>query len=315
MRNLVSEVFTPRRVAALEPWMRALCAEHFDALPTDAPIDLVSEIAAPIPAISIARILGVPRERWRHFQDCANAMIEVAAGDPSDTSVLARHGPKLGELSQYLTETIAERARTPGDDLLSALTHVEVGGERFDDADVLMMALTLLGAGNETTRTLVAGACLALAQHPEQLDALVADRALVPGAVEEFLRWVTPVHSHARTAREDFVLRGETIRAGDYVVMLYGSANRDEDVWSDADRFDVRRPADANPHLSLGHGEHFCLGAHLARLEARVVFEELLARFPRFELVGEPVRLRSTHINGIESMPVRLTPLTPNGSL
>ena len=308
VRNLVSAVFTPRRVAELEPFMRELCREQFDSLPRDEPIDLVTEIAAPVPAITVAQILGVPRERWRHFQDCANAMIEVAAGDPEDGEVVARHGPKLGELAAYLQGSIEAKKRDPGDDLLSALVHVEVDGATFDDDDVFMMAMTLLGAGNETTRTLVSGACWALSQHPDQLERLLGDPGLVPGAVEEFLRWVTPVHSHARTALEDFDLRGQTIRKGDYVLMLYASANRDEEVWEDPDRFDLTRPIDANPHLSLGHGEHFCLGAHLARLEARVVFEEFLARFPRFAIQGEPRRLRSTHINGIESMPVILDP-------
>jgi len=306
VRNLVSSVFTPRRVAELEDWMRELCAESFDGLPRHEPIDLVSEIAAPIPALSIARILGVPRERWRHFQECANAMIEVAAGDPSDTTVLERHGPKLGELTRYLSERVAEKREAPGDDLLSALAHAEQEGFRFEHADVVMMALTLLGAGNETTRTLIAQASLALVEHRDQRDELVASPTRIRGAIDEFLRYVTPIHSHARTAMAAVEVRGQPIAAGDYVVMLYASGNRDEDIWPDGDTLDVTRDPDANPHLSLGHGEHFCLGAHLARLEARVVFEEFLARFPHYELAGVPQRLRSTHINGMVSMPVIL---------
>jgi cytochrome P450 len=306
VRNLVSSVFTPRRVAELEGWMRELCAASFDDLPRDEPIDLVSEIAAPIPALSIARILGVPRERWRHFQECANAMIEVAAGDPSDRTVLERHGPKLGELTAYLSERALEKRETPGDDLLSALAHVEEGGLRFEHKDVLMMAMTLLGAGNETTRTLIAQACWALARQRDQLEALVSNPARIEGAIEEFLRYVTPVHSHARTATEAVEVRGQTIAAGDYVVMLYASGNRDEEVWPDGEVLDVTRDPETNPHLSLGHGEHFCLGAHLARLEARVVFEEFLSRFPNYELAGPPERLRSTHINGLVEMPVIL---------
>ena len=306
VRNLVSSVFTPRRVAALEPWMRALCREHFDALPTDAPVDLVAEIAAPLPAITMARILGVPPEQWRHFQDCANAMIEVAAGDPADTGAMARHGAKLGELAESLRERIADRRATPRDDLLSDLVHARVPGLAFDDADVLLMAITLLGAGNETTRTLVARSALALAEHPDERAKLTADPALLPGAIEELLRFTTPVHSHARTALADVELRGRRIREGDYLVLLYASGNRDEEVWADGDVLDVARPVERNPHLSFGHGEHFCIGAHLARLEARVVLGELLARFPRYALAGEPRFQRSTHINGIEEMPVVL---------
>ncbi len=307
VRKLVREAFTARRVAALEPWMREMCREQLAALPRGEPVDLVAEIAAPIPAMTIARILGVPRERWRHWQECANAMIEVAAGDPEATTPPPATMAKLGELAVTLKKLVEERRRAPEDDLLTALLQVERAGLRFDDGDVLMMALTLLGAGNETTRTLVAGACLALHEHPEQWRRLAADPRLVPDAVEEFLRFVTPVHSHARTAMEDCVIRGQPIRQGDYLVMLYAAGNRDEEVWTEPDRFDVSRPARSNPHLSFGHGEHFCLGASLARLEARVVFEELLRAFSRFELAAPPRKLRSTHINGIEEMPVLLS--------
>ena len=135
---------------------------------------------------------------------------------------------------------------------------------------------------------------------------LVSDPTRIEGAIEEFLRYVTPVRSHARTATEAVEVRGQTIAAGDYVVMLYASGNRDEEVWPDGEVLDVTRDPETNPHLSLGHGEHFCLGAHLARLEARVVFEEFLSRFPNYELAGPPERLRSTHINGLVEMPVIL---------
>lgn len=229
--------------------MRSLCSEIFDALPRDREIDLVSEIAAPIPALTIARLLGVPRDRWRHFQRCANAMVEMAAGDPADTQAMERHIGLITELGLYLLD-----------------------------------------------------------RHRDQRQLLIDDPSLLEGAVEEFLRFSTPVQSHARTAMEDCEIAGQKIRAGDYVVMLYASANRDEDVFSEPDRFDVTRPIRENRHLSLGFGEHFCIGAHLARLETRVVFEELLARFPSYEITGPPERPRSTHINGIQSLPVRLGP-------
>ncbi len=305
VRALLSKVFTPRRVATLEPWMRALCRDLLSRLPTDQPVDLVAEIAAPVPAIAIARILGVPQEDWREFQASADALIQLEAGQLEGEEA-GRAATQVGRFFEALRGWIDARRREPGPDLLSALVHVEEGGVRLDAHEVLTMAVTLLVAGNETTRTLISGACLALHEHPDQREALLARPALMPGAVEEFLRWVTPVHSHARTATRDTELGGTRIRAGDYLVMMYRSANRDEEVWPDAERLDVARPAASNPHLSFGYGEHFCLGAGLARLEARVVCEELLRRFPRFEVVGEPVRQRSTHFNGILEMPVCL---------
>ena len=214
----------------------------------------------------------------------------------------------ITELGLYLLDRVNARRESPEDDLLTALAVARDSELPFDDGAVISMATTLLGAGNETTRTLISQACLLLHRHPDQRQLLIDDPTLLEGAVEEFLRYVTPVQSHARTAMEDCEIGGQKIRKGDYVVMLYASANRDEDVFSEPDRFDVTRPILENPHLALGFGEHFCIGAHLARLETRVVFEELLARFPSYEITGPPERLRSTHINGIQSMPVRLGP-------
>ncbi len=305
VRSLLNKVFTPRRVAELEPWMRALFRDSLDRLPVDEPIDLVAEIAAPVPAIAIARILGVPEGEWRDFQASADALIQLDGGEvegDAAAQAMAQAGRFFGKIRGW----IDERRESPGDDLLSALVHVEEDGVRFDASDVATMTVTLLVAGNETTRTLISGACLALSQHPAEREKLVAQPQLMPAAIEEFLRWVTPVHGHARTATEDTELRGVAIREGEPVVMMYRSANRDEDVWPDADVLDVSRPVSSNPHVSFGYGEHFCLGASLARLEAQVVCEELLARFPRFEVVGEAERQRSTHFNGIVRMPVVL---------
>lgn len=307
VRSLLNRVFTPRRVSALEPFMRTLFRERLVQLPTSEPIDLVAEIAAPIPAIAIARILGVPEDEWREFQAAADALIELDAGIAEGEDA-ARANAEVSAFVGKLWRWIDERRREPRDDLLSELVHVEDRGVRFDAREVLTMAVTLLVAGNETTRTLISGACLALNDHPAQRETLIAQPGLMPDAVEEFLRWVTPVHGHARTATRDTELCGVPIRAGDALAMMYRSANRDEEIWPDADRLDVSRPASSNPHLSFGYGEHFCLGASLARLEAQIVCGELLARFPRFEVAGEVVRQRSTHFNGIERMPVVLDP-------
>jgi cytochrome P450 len=211
----------------------------------------------------------------------------------------------LAQLHEYFSKLIAERRSEPRDDLLSVLVGAEVEGERLTDADLLNLSFLLLVAGNETTRNLIALGTLALIGHPDQCRKLVDDPGGIPDAVEEMLRWTSPVTHMARTATRDVEIRGQRIREGDTVVMLYGSANRDEDVFGDdAEEFRVaRRP---NPHLAFGLGEHVCLGAQLARLEACVLFEELLRRFPKLELVGEVARMRATMVPGVKRMPVRL---------
>jgi cytochrome P450 len=210
----------------------------------------------------------------------------------------------LAELHQYFSNLIAARRATPLDDLLSVVVEAEVDGERLTDLDLLNLSFLLLVAGNETTRNLIALGTLALIAHPEECRRLVDDPGLIPGAVEEMLRWTSPVTHMARTATVDIEIRGQTIRKGETVVMLYGSANRDEDVFgADAEQFRVTRSP--NPHVAFGFGEHFCLGAPLARLEARVLFEELLQRHPKLELVGKVSRMRATMVPGVKQMPVR----------
>lgn len=305
VRALLNKVFTPRRISALEPWMRETFRAQLAALAPDEPIDLVAEIAAPIPAIAIARVLGVPEAEWREFQASADALIALDGGEVEGAAA-AEAMAQAGAFFARVRAWVDARSAASGDDLLSALVQVEQDGLRFDANDVVTLAVTLLVAGNETTRTLISGACLALDRHPGEREKLVAEPRLMPGAVEEFLRWVTPVHGHARTATAKTELAGVEIGEGEAVVMMYRSANRDETVWRDPGRFDVARPIAENPHLAFGYGEHFCLGASLARLEARVVCEELLARYPRFSVVGEPEMQRSTHFAGIVRMPVVL---------
>jgi cytochrome P450 len=211
----------------------------------------------------------------------------------------------LGQLHQYFSQLIAARRKEQRDDLLSVLVQAEVDGERLTDADLLNLSFLLLVAGNETTRNLIALGTLALIQHPDQCRKLVDDPARIPLAVEEMLRWTSPVTHMARTATRDLEIRGRRVRRGDTVVMLYGSANRDEEIFGDdAEQFEVTRTP--NPHIAFGFGEHLCLGASLARLEARVMFEELLRRYPELELVGEVARMRATMVPGVKRMPVRL---------
>jgi cytochrome P450 len=299
-RRLVTHAFTPRRVAALEPLMRGVVRKCLDEIEPGEAIDFVDRLSVPLPILVIGEMLGVPAADRADFRRWSDAVVEAAETNEADLF------QAIGEFFAYLQARIDERRRKPSDDLISVLIQAEVDGDRLGEGDILLFCQTLLVAGNETTRNLISGGALALIDHPEQKQKLVDDPSLVAPAVEEMLRWVTPVTSFARTAVRDCEMRGQRIAAGDYLVMLYASGNRDEEVWGpSAGQFDVTRGTDST-HLAFGFGQHMCLGANLARLEARVLFEELLARRPHFELAGEVERLRSTLINGVVRMPVVL---------
>ena len=300
LRRLVSFAFTPNRVAALEPKVREIVHGILDEVEAGSTHEFAEAIAAPLPTRMIAELLGAPAEDWEQFRAWSDAAVGSADPDIELDPIVS-----LAQLHQYFSKLIAERRSEPRDDLLSVLVGAEVEGERLTDEDLLNLSFLLLVAGNETTRNLIALGTLALIGHPDQCRKLVDDPGGIPDAVEEMLRWTSPVTHMARTATRDVEIRGQRIREGDTVVMLYGSANRDEEVFGDdAEEFRVaRRP---NPHLAFGLGEHVCLGAQLARLEACVLFEELLRRFPKLELVGEVARMRATMVPGVKRMPVRL---------
>ncbi len=300
-RALVSRAFTPRRVAVLEPRITALVHELLDALDPRAPVDLVDALCAPLPLRVISELLGLPEGDWDAFRRWSDAIIEAATDLTEDNALVAL------ELIEYFDAQLDARARQPTDDLLSALRAAEVDGQRLSRAEVLGFCMSLLVAGNETTRSLLSGGLAELARHPDQRAALAADRRLVPGAVEEMLRWVTPITGFARTVRGRVALGDTTLGDGDYVYMVYRAANRDEAVYGQsAGTFDVRRSP--NPHVAFGFGEHFCIGAGLARLEGRVVLTELLGRFPDYEVVAEGPRVPSTLVNQVERLEVVLDP-------
>ncbi len=302
-RKLVIGEFTTQRVARMEPWIREVARQSLDAIDPAGPIDLVDRIAVPLPMQVIAVLLGVPPEDADQFKRWSDAVVELGGGETVAANVRV-----MGELITYLGGVITERRREPRDDLVSHLLASEIDGRRLTDAEMGMFCVTLLVAGNETTRNLISGGALALAQHPDQRDALASDASLIPNAVEEMLRWVSPVRSFVRHVNEDTELRGQKIREGDYVALFYASANRDEEVFGDdAEAFDIRR-ADARRHIAFGFGEHLCLGAPLARLEARVMFEELLARWPRFEPTAPATPLHSSLMQGLQHLPVMLAP-------
>lgn len=298
-RKLVRDAFSPRMVATLEPWMRAIARESIAAIRPGEPFDFVEQIAIPLPLLVIAELLGVPKSDYAKFRHWSDVMIDAGGGGtgPETMGIVV-------ELFGYLAAKANERRLAPREDLLSKIALAEIDGARLTDPELAIFGMTLLVAGNETTRNLISGGMRALLEDRSQWEKLCADPSLVPNAVEEMLRFVSPIQNFARRVQHDAEIGGQKLRAGEYLVLFYGSANRDEAVFgAGADRFDVSRP-DADRHLAFGFGEHFCLGASLARLEARVLFEELIARGPGFSLAGPVERLASTLVNGIVEMPV-----------
>ena len=286
-RKLVSRGFTSRRVAALEEQVRRIARELLDAIdPTD-DIDLVDTIAAPLPLLVIAELLGVPGNDRDQFRIWSDAIMEAATELTDENALLAL------ELMGYFEAALAERVDNPRDDLLTVLVEAEVDGDRLTLAEQIGFCVSLLVAGNETTRSALSSGLIALAGHPDQRSRLIADPSLMNSAVEEVLRWATPIAAMSRTATCDVMIGDQQVAAGDYVVMAYLSANRDEAVYgADAASFDIAR--EVNPHLTFGIGEHFCLGASLARLEIGVLLEELLTRFPSYVVTDEGERIPST---------------------
>ncbi len=298
-RKLAIGAFTPRMVAALEPRVRELARESVASIRKNEPFDFVEQIAIPLPMFMIAELLGVPSSDFAAFRRWSDVMVDVGA-----------HGPKpetagiVGELVGYMLEKIAECRRSPREDVLSTLAQAKIDGVGLTDPELGIFCLTLLVAGNETTRHLISGGMHAMLNDHAQWETLCSDPSLLPNAVEEMLRYVSPIQNFARRVERDVELAGRKLKAGEYVVVFYGSANRDEAVFgADAERFEITRKQ-ASRHLAFGFGEHLCLGASLARLEARVMFEELIALGPGFSFAGTPQWIPSTLVNGVAEMPV-----------
>ncbi|MCV7030526.1 cytochrome P450 [Mycobacterium sherrisii] len=300
LRKLINSGFTRRRVLVLEPKIRHIVRGILDGIEPGSVHEFAEQIAAPLPTRLIAELIGAPPDDWEQFRAWSDAATGTADPEIELDPVVA-----AGQLYDYFQQLIAARRAEARDDLLSVLAGAEIEQQRLTDEDLLNFAFLLLVAGNETTRNLITLGTLALITHPDQCRLLVEDPARIPAAVEEMLRWSSPVVHMARTATADVEIRGRRIAAGDVVVMLYGSANRDEDIFgSDAEEFKVTRHP--NPHIAFGCGEHSCIGAQLARLEAAVMFDELLHRFAHLELAGEVDRMRATMVPGVKRMPVRL---------
>jgi cytochrome P450 len=297
-RKLVQPGFAPGRMRALEGDVRQRAKLLVDGIEPGRPVDFVSTVAVPFPLYIISALLGIPDEDWQRFFEWSEAVIPGA----TDWSEEKRASLQADMHETLLATTVARRA-DPRDDLISVLAQVEIEGRRLSDAELAMFLVQLLVAGNETTRNMVSGGVVALADDPASWARLRRDRALVPTAVEEMLRWTTPVVSFMRTATRDTELAGKSVREGDPVLMLYASANRDgRQFGPTADRFDIGR--DPNHHVAFGFGAHFCIGATLARIEARVLLEELLDRFETVERAGDVERSHSAVIAGVKRAPL-----------
>jgi cytochrome P450 len=304
LKMLFQRGFTPKRIAEHEDEIREITAEVLDRLAGRDSCDLVADVAQPVVSRVIGSFMGVPPEEDETWARLMNSI--MAAGDPDLNpdgmdSVMQRDVPEMFERCRAL---IAERRERPTEDLTSVLVHAEIDGERLEEHEIVMGFFLLVAAGNDSTKATYCSAMRALMEHPEERDRLLADRSLVPSAVEEALRMFPAFAHFRRTATCDTELAGQPIREGEKVVMWYVSSNRDESRYEDPDCFDVTRNPD---HQAFGAGgRHFCLGAALARLELAILLEETLDRYPRMELAGRPEYAESPFVNQLKTLPVRL---------
>ena len=298
-RRLVQPGFKPSVVRALDPVVRARAKALADRIEAGAVTDVVPAMAVPLPLLVISEMLGIPEDEWERCYEWSEAVVPGATDWPEE-----RRQALLAEMVEYLVESTKARRRQPRADVLTELAQASLDGDQLSDAELAMFLVQLLVAGNETTRNLIAAGLVALADRPDQWARLRADRALIPGAVEELLRWTSPVISFMRTATRPAEVHGVPIGEGEPLLMLFASANRDEEVFGPtAGELDVGR--DPNPHIAFGFGNHFCLGAALARLEGRVVLDELLERFALVERAGAVERTGSSVVAGMRHAELR----------
>jgi cytochrome P450 len=305
LRLLVNKGFTPRMIGRLHERIREIARDIVDNIAERGSCDFVVDVAAELPLQVIAEMMGVPQEERHKMFEWSNRMI--GSEDP-EYAVSAEDATTAAmEMFAYANDLAAKKRAEPGDDIISVLLDAEVEGERLTDMEFDVFFELLAVAGNETTRNLISHGMLALIEHPDQRAKLLADRSKIPAAVDEMLRFASPVMYMRRTAKSDMERRGQQIKKGDKVALWYIAADHDPDVFDDPHTFDIsRQPADDFVAFG-GGGPHFCLGSHLARLEIQVMFEELLDRIPEMELAGPVERLRSNFINGIKHMPVKFT--------
>jgi len=304
-RRLVSRGFTPRMVGQLIETIEKRAERIVGQVADQGGCEFVEDVAAKLPLEMICEMIGLPEPDWQRMFELSNLL--VGFDDPDYRANPEAGAEAAAEIYAYCDAVAADRRADPRNDLMSALVHAEVDGERLDDLDLNLFFVTLVVAGNETTRNLINHSMLALIDNPDQAQRLRDDPDLWSTGVEEMLRWGTSIHNFRRTATCDTELHGQPIAEGDKVVMYYMSANRDEDVFVDPYRFDVGR--NPNDHVAFGGGGvHFCLGANLARAEIKAVMRQLVDRLDGFETAGEVRRLRSVFVNGVKEMPLSFRP-------
>ena len=308
-RSIVNRGFTPRRVSDSEAKIRQVCTELINRVCEQGTCEFVTQVAAPLPMVLIGDMLGVPPEDRDQLLDWSDDLLALTTSTFTPEMEAKSQKARM-DYAMYTAKVVAERRANPGrDDLISLLSHADIGGDSLDDAALVHESMLILIGGDETTRHVITGGLHALIQHPEQRRILVEDPSKIEQGVEELLHWVSPIHNMARTTTRDVQIGGEAIPAGSSVLLLYASANRDEAAFADPHVLDVTRTP--NRHVAFGgNGPHFCLGAALARLELKVMFEELLRRLPDITLAEDasPPMRNSNFITGIERMPVRFTP-------
>ena len=303
LRTLVSTAFTPRAVELLRPRIQEIVDELLDAAKQRGSMDVIPDLAVPLPVIVIAELLGIPPEDRERFKGWSHVVAE-GLEPVLDRNVIRRANAVTQELEGYFADIIRERRAHPREDIISRLVAAEEAGDRLDEAEMLAFCQLLLVAGNETTTNLIGNGLLALLRHPDQLQRLRDDPALVESAVEELLRFDSPVQMTGRIALQDLELGGRPIGKNTFVLPLIGAANRDPLQFADPDRLDIGRRD--NRHLSFGQGIHYCLGAPLARAEAQIAFGRLIERSARIELASPPRWRHTITLRGLASLPVRL---------
>ena len=303
-RRTVQRSFTPKLIESMRPHVCELARQIVDNVARKGECEFVEDLAAELPLQVICEMMGVPQEDRRKIFELSNRLIGF--DDPEYQTSQEDAMRASTEMFVYAMQLAQKRLARPGDDLVTRLLTSEVDGHKLSEIEFSSFFLLLAIAGNETTRTVTCWGMHSLITHPDQREKLLRNPALLESAVEEILRYAPAVHYFRRTLTEDTEIRGQRIRKGEKVAMWYPSANRDEDVFRDADRFDVTRHP--NDHLAFGIGEHFCIGASLARMELQVIFKEILTRLPDMELAAPPRRLRSNFVNGCKEMRVQFTP-------